>query len=112
MKEAKLSLHPFHFLNLKRFSLKWRSECFAPLLFSVTFSRTAPMTYSSQEDRIKLFQRFGDLKVIRLDTERPGWILCECKCGKTRSVMESRLIAGEIIACVACTARQKMEKPI
>jgi hypothetical protein len=71
---------------------------------------------STMKDRsllnIKLFQRFGNLKVIRLDHERAGWFLCECKCGKTRSVMERRLINGEITACTACTARQKMERLI
>lgn len=70
------------------------------------------MFYSSQAYQIRLFQRFGDLKVIRLDTERSEWVICECKCGKTRYVMERRLLNGEITSCVACTARQKMEKPI
>jgi hypothetical protein len=59
------------------------------------------------------FSYFGDLKA--LDRSLQGnsyWWLCQCKCGKYRNVEETRLLSGEITACVPCEVRRKMEKPI
>jgi hypothetical protein len=58
---------------------------------------------------VKRFQKFGELRVIGDDVERHGWVTCECSCGKYRLVLERRLLGGETTACVACTARMKME---
>jgi hypothetical protein len=56
-------------------------------------------------------QRFNDLKVIRTDTDRQGWALCECKCGKLRSVMQSKLASGEITACTLWRNMEKRSSP-
>ena len=55
-----------------------------------------------------LGKRFGRLKVTR-EEDWPGWVLCVCDCGKYRAVMVVRLLRGEIVECVACDVRRKME---
>ncbi len=60
---------------------------------------------------IKVFQRFGDLKVTGQFYEqgRLKFWPCQCKCGKERGVEEQRLLSGQITSCVACEKRRKME---
>lgn len=57
-------------------------------------------------------QKFGDLKVLRLDDSRPNvyfWI-CVCWCENKRSVLERHLLEGKVTMCKGCEARAKMEK--
>jgi hypothetical protein len=67
---------------------------------------------SSAALTVKRFQKFGELRMIGDDVERSGWVTCQCAGGKYRSVLERRLLNGEITACVACTGKMKMEKLI
>jgi hypothetical protein len=62
--------------------------------------------------KIKLFQQFGDLKIIGQVDYRGGlnWWPCQCKCGNYREVEEKRLLDGIITSCVPCAVKRKMEK--
>ena len=56
-------------------------------------------------------QKFGRLTVLHRDTERKGatyWI-CQCDCGKIKSVKGSSLKRGEIVSC-GCYRTERMMK--
>jgi hypothetical protein len=56
-------------------------------------------------------QKFGELSIIG-DGERSGWYLAKCGlCGREESVSEKRL-AEDATACLACTARSRMETKV
>jgi hypothetical protein len=56
----------------------------------------------------RLSQRFGDLKIVSLTGDNGLWRAHCSRCGKEEAVSEKRLSEGAT-ACLACTARMKME---
>jgi hypothetical protein len=59
--------------------------------------------------KVKRFQMFGRLKVTD-HYDRPGWVLCACRCGNYRGVKQEKLLSGEVTSCTSCTARMKFER--
>ena len=58
-------------------------------------------------------ERYGRLAVTGLD-DRGGqsrWYACLCEFGKTRSVIERRLLSGQVIERVKCEVKRKMGRP-
>jgi hypothetical protein len=53
---------------------------------------------------------YGRLTVTGHDDRgsQSRWYACLCKCGETRSVIERRLLSGEIVECVKCEVKRKM----
>jgi len=69
-----------------------------------TKSRHALM--DNQEIRSR---RFGKLKALsHEDRGQSYWWICQCE--KYRSVLERRLLSGEVTACVACEKREDLEQ--
>jgi hypothetical protein len=61
----------------------------------------------------RLGEMYGGLTVTGLD-DRGGqhrWYVCLCECGEVRSVLGRRLLSGEVVECVKCEVRRKMERP-
>lgn len=47
-------------------------------------------------------QKFGQLKVIRMDKSRPGYYWCECECGGKESIRGAYLKNGQKKRCREC----------
>jgi hypothetical protein len=61
----------------------------------------------------RLGEKYGRLTVTGLD-DRGGqsrWYLCLCECGEARTVIERRLLSGEMVECMKCEVKRKMERP-
>lgn len=61
-------------------------------------------------------QRFGALKVVMRDDNRPppgAWWVCACDCTGYRSVVERKLLSGEVgDECVRCEVRRQIEMKV
>lgn len=55
-------------------------------------------------------KQFGRLRVIERDysSKRTRWI-CECKCGKIKSIMSTHLLRGSIVSC-GCYQKERASK--
>ena len=58
-------------------------------------------------------QKFGKLTVLHKDTERitknGSYWICQCECGKTKSIKSSSLRRGEILSC-GCLRNQRVQE--
>ena len=53
----------------------------------------------SQTEIAMTIKEFGHWKVIKNDEERYRYVLCECECGKVKSVRADTLIKGDSTSC-------------